>query len=39
MDTIGKKLALAKRTPVVLTMELTPGKTFVKLVNVEFLSE
>ncbi len=30
---------VAKRTPVVLTMELTPGKTFVKLVNVEFLSE
>ena len=30
---------VAKRTPVVLTMELTPGKTIVKLVNVEFLSE
>lgn len=28
-----------KRTPVVLTMELIPGKTFVKLVNVEFLSK
>mgnify|MGYP004466843113 CR=1 len=30
---------VVKRTPVVLTMELIPGKTFVKLVNVEFLSE
>lgn len=30
---------VAKRTPVVLTMELTPGRTFVKLVNVEVLSE
>ena len=30
---------VVKRTPVVLTMELTPGSTFVKLVNVEFLSE
>lgn len=29
----------AKRTPVVLTMELIPGKTFVKLVSVEFINE
>ena len=28
-----------KRTPVVLTMELIPGKTFVKLVSVEFINE
>ena len=30
---------VSKRTPVVLPMELTPGRTFVKLVHVEFLSE
>lgn len=30
---------VAKRTPVILTMELIPGKTFVKLVSVEFINE
>jgi len=30
---------VAKRTPVVLTMELIPGKTFVKLTSVEFLNK
>lgn len=30
---------VAKRTSVVLTMELIPGKTFVKLTSVEFLNK
>lgn len=30
---------VAKRTPVVLDMEITPGQTFVKLLNIEIINK